>query len=167
MFNHYPQGVAKKMLQTFLDFFNATTVCDLKLNKSGGQLQRTLRNQIEYEAIRRRGENALKCGNMNVRNIHGYMHITDLDFYRQPKVINGLKALRVNRFLCRNPDDQLAVTLLAAIYALEKSWDMRLTGFDGLSETVRTTRIPKYWAQIAAKVLPTTDKVCKITVWDR
>merc|ERR1712194_315330 len=96
----------------------------------------------------------------------------DLDFYRQPKVLNGLKSLLCNCFLCRSPDDQLAVTIPAAIYAPEKSWDMRLHGFDlkvyhnmnmDGKERVRSPAGPgfvKYWKLVGSKESPATDKVC-------
>merc|ERR1712078_927706 len=109
MFDNFPQGKTAKHTQQILDSFNVT-VCDLHVKN--GHLQRTLLNQ----------ENRTDCRSELIPMIHGFFHITDLDFYRQPKVLNGLKGLLGDCFLCRSPDDQLAVTLPAAIYAPEKSF---------------------------------------------
>jgi len=178
MFDNFPQGRASsKMAQQYLDAFN-TTVCNLKMNTTGGHLQRSLINQNEYDAMAS-GKSKVNC-NTGVQLIHGFMHITDLDFYRQPKVLNGLKSLLGNCFLCRTPDDQLAVTIPAAIYAPEKSWDMRLHGFDlkvyhnmkmDGKEKVKTPTDNKqppttnrgfvtYWKLVGSKEFPTADKVC-------
>ena len=108
--------------------------------------------------------------------IHGFMHITDLDFFRQPKVINGLKSLLGDCFLCRSPDDQLAVTIAPAIFAPEKAWDMRSHGFDlkiahnfalDGKEKAKPPGFVKYWNEVAKHDFPTADKVCSVTQRDR
>jgi len=81
-----------------------------------------------------------------------------------------------NCFLCRNPDDQLAVTIPAAIYAPEKSWNMRTHEFDlkvfhnlvldGQEFIPPPKGFTKYWPHVAAKDLPTA-KVCSVTERDR
>jgi hypothetical protein len=66
-----------------------------------------------------------KCGdNSAIKNIHGFFHITDLDFYRSDPVMHWARTLIGDEFLSRRFDDQLAVTAPAAILAPERSWDM-------------------------------------------
>jgi len=157
MFDHFPAGSSKNSSQLVRDSFNAT-VCSLRLNETGGALTTSTNKQ--------------QCRNSGVAHIHGFMHITDLDFYRQPKVLHGLKAMRGDCFLCRAPDDQLAVTLPAAIYAPDKAWDMRLRGFDlriyhnGMmdgQDKLKPAGFRKHWALNSSQGFPTADKVCKIT----
>jgi len=168
MFDNFPQGSTKanKDKIQILESFNDTTVCNLKMGPKG-HLERRLINRKELLEG--------NCSNSQVHMIHGFMHITDLDFYRQPKVINGLTALLGDCFACRRPDDQLAVTIPAAIYAPEKSWDMRAHGFDlkvyhnfylDGKENAKPPGFVKYWNQVAKKDFPSAAKVCKITERD-
>jgi len=68
------------------------------------------------------------CNRARIRSVHGFFHITNLDFYRNPEVIDGIEQLLGDCFLCRTPDDQLIVTIPAAILAPARSWDMRRKG---------------------------------------
>ena len=164
MFDNFPQGKTAKHTQQILDSFNVT-VCALHVKN--GHLQRTLLNQ----------ENRTECrSGEGIPMIHGFFHITDLDFYRQPKVLNGLKGLLGDCFLCRSPDDQLAVTLPAAIYAPEKSFDMRSNGFnlkvyhnfrlDGKNKA-KPPGFVKYWDTVASHDFPSAAKACRVTQRDR
>ena len=66
-----------------------------------------------------------ECGARSpIQNIHGFFHITDLDFYRSDPVMHWANTLIGDEFLSRRFDDQLAVTAPAAILAPERSWDM-------------------------------------------
>lgn len=171
MFDNFPQGSTKQFTKEIVDSFNAT-VCDLELDKQKGQLKRNLITHEEYGILVNGNKNkTVNCSDADISMIHGFMHITDLDFYRQPKVINGLKGLLGNCFLCRRPDDQLAVTIPAAIYAPEKSWDMRMHGFnlgvvhnffvDG-HEKNKPPGFSRWWYEGGKKQLPRADKVCKV-----
>jgi len=174
MFEHFPQGSDQgKYTQAIVNSFNATA-CDLRLGKNG-HLERNLINREEYNILKagKNKDETIKCRRTNIPMIHGFGHITDLDFYRQPKVINGLKGLLGNCFLCRRPDDQLAVTIPAAIYAPEKSLDMRQHGFnlrivhnfnfDGQDgDKPKPPRFVNYWNQGGKKLMPSAT-VCKIT----
>ncbi|KAL3913577.1 MAG: hypothetical protein SGILL_006430 [Bacillariaceae sp.] len=51
-----------------------------------------------------------------------------MDFYRSPAVQYGIQTLLGDNFLAREPDDQQAVTIPAAVLAPSKSWDMRRKG---------------------------------------
>ena len=170
MFENFPQGSDRgKHAQAIADSFNAT-VCDLRLGEKG-HLERNLITREQY-IMRKNGNKTVKCDSEVVQMIHGFGHITDLDFYRQPKVLNGLKGLLGDCFLCRSPDDQLAVTIAAAIYAPEKSFDMRMHGFNlGIAhngqfdgkEKFKPPGFVKYWRQKAKNNFPSeVDKVCRI-----
>mmetsp|Transcript_22054 Transcript_22054/g.54551 ORF Transcript_22054/g.54551 Transcript_22054/m.54551 type:complete len:464 (-) Transcript_22054:599-1990(-) len=172
MFEHFPQGSDRgRHTQAIVDSFNAT-VCDLSLGKKG-HLERNLITREQYR-MRENGNKTVKCDSVQVPMIHGFGHITDLDFYRQPKVLNGLKGLLGDCFLCRSPDDQLAVTIAPAIYAPEKSFDMRMHGFnlgiahngaiDGQNrKEMKPKNFVKYWDAKAKNNFPSeVDKVCRI-----
>jgi len=159
MFDHFPQGSAPGRVQSLiLKGFNAT-VCDLRLNKEKGHLERTLVH------------NDTECG---IPNIHGFFHITNLDFYRSQPVKYGLETLIGDCFLCRSPDDQLSVTIPAAIFEPERSWEMRSKGFkldvyhnfalDGLDH-VKPARFVRYWKEVVKHNLSSTDGMhtCPIT----
>jgi hypothetical protein len=62
--------------------------------------------------------------------VNGFFHITNLDFYRSDVVINWLKFLREDCFLCREFDDQFAVTVPAAILAPNRSKAMLQSGIE-------------------------------------
>jgi hypothetical protein len=73
---------------------------------------------------------SLNCGpKSRLFNIHGFFHITDLDFYRSDPVMHWAKTMIGDGFMSREFDDQLAVTVPAAILAPERSWDMYSHGF--------------------------------------
>lgn len=174
MFEHFPQGSdSGKHTEEIVNSFNATA-CDLRLGKNG-HLERNFISREEYQILKAGNKDkSVKCGRTVISMIHGFGHITDLDFYRQPKVINGLKGLLGNCFLCRSPDDQLAVTIPAAIYAPEKSLDMRQHGFnlriahngafDGQArDKIKPPSFVRYWNEGGGKKHMPSANVCKIT----
>ena len=61
--------------------------------------------------------------------VHGFFHITNLDFYRSEPVQKWAKILIGNDKFSRQFDDQVMVTVPAAILAPEKARDMRASGF--------------------------------------
>lgn len=77
-----------------------------------------------------------KLGNIrNCRNrfglVHGFFHVTDLDFYREvDRVYNFFEIYIGDCYLCRNYDDQAAMTIPAAILAPNRSKDMRVSGLN-------------------------------------
>jgi len=158
MFDHFPQAHSKFYVQQgIFDGFGAT-LCEIKLDKTTGNLL------PKYGA-----EN--KCRERGVPNIHGFFHITNLDFYRSPAVTKGLDSIFGDCFLCRQPDDQLAVTAPAAMLAPERSWEMRSKGFhldvfhnsmmDGI-DTAKPGGFIKYWDQKGQYTLPAAVGVCKV-----
>ena len=156
MFEHFPHGTTKFKIQTRLVAGFNTTVCKVKLSDAGHLVTRL--DSVNW------------CHRRSVPSIHGFMHITDLDFYRSAPVRSGLEAIYGDCFLCRSPDDQLAVTAPAAILAPERSWEMRAKGFrldvfhncmiDG-HEQAKPAGFKKYWKRKGLRALPAAS-VCRI-----
>jgi len=156
MFEHFPHGTTKYKIQTRLMAGFNTTVCKVKLSDAGHLVTRL--DSVNW------------CHRRSVPSIHGFMHITDLDFYRSAPVRSGLEAIYGDCFLCRSPDDQLAVTAPAAILAPERSWEMRAKGFrldvfhncmiDG-HEQAKPAGFKKYWKRKGLRALPAAS-VCRI-----
>jgi len=177
MFDHFPQGNSQSGLsQRIVDSFNAS-VCDLNIDDSGKLVRNVITPEEHKYLDEGNKDKAVKCSTYKrIPLIHGFFHITDLDFYRQPKVLNGLKGLLGDCFLCRSPDDQLAVTIGPAIYAPERSWDMRRHGFnlqvyhnfnwDG-QHSEKEFRFTRWWREGGKVNLPAADGVCKIVAGDR
>jgi hypothetical protein len=158
MYDHFPQAQSNMKIQPRIaEAFNHT-LCDIKISDEGNFAVKL--GKPGY------------CLHRGVPNIHGFFHITNLDWYRQPVISNGLRTLWGDCFMCRFPDDQLAVTAPAAIFAPEKSWDMRSKGIkldifhngfmDGQPEE-RAGGFLKYWPDVAKFNLPSADGICPIT----
>jgi hypothetical protein len=109
---------------------------------------------------------------IHIPDIHGFFHITDLDFYRSDPVINWAKTLIGDCFLCRQFDDQIAVTVPPAMLAPERAWDMYANGvklgvyhnflMDGKKKQ-HVDGFMKYWPKNAEKEFPEAWGKCKIT----
>ena len=145
MFDHFPMGSARAWIQERVyAAFNAT-ICDLNLSKETGNLVTKLGTKDE-------------CNDKRINDIHGFLHITNLDFYRSPIVRDGLVTMLGDCFLCRDPDDQISVTVPAAILAPNRSWEMRSKGFrldiyhnydiDGI-DRAKPPGFKPYWKEIA------------------
>ncbi|CAJ1948505.1 unnamed protein product [Cylindrotheca closterium] len=104
--------------------------------------------------------------------IHGFFHITNLDFYRTDEVHQWLTTFRHDCFLCREYDDQVAVTVPAAVLAPNRSKDMRKSGLilnnyhnsmiDGQIKSV-PAGFKMYWRKIGAFNFTEADGFCPIT----
>ncbi|KAL7469734.1 hypothetical protein ACHAXS_010000 [Conticribra weissflogii] len=70
-----------------------------------------------------------ECFDKKIVNVHGYFHLTNLDFYRSNIVANWAKNWIGDCYLCRNFDDQAAVTVPALILAPQKLWTMDAHNF--------------------------------------
>lgn len=158
LFDHFPQAKSSIIFQKRLaDAFNKT-LCRLNLSEETGSLV------PEFGAPD-------KCGERSIPNIHGFFHITNLDFYRSPEVTKAYDIIWGDCFLCREPDDQLAVTAPAAFLAPERSWEMRSKGIhldvfhnymlDGIDQA-KPAGFKKYWAQVGQHTLPEAAGVCKV-----
>ena len=158
LFDHFPQGHSKNWIQK--RFFTAfgEKLCKIWITEEGHFGTMTKSNG--------------HCGQFGIPNIHGFFHITDMDFYRSPKVQKAIDILFEHCFLCRFPDDQLTVTAPAAMLAPNRSYEMRKTmgtnldvfhnhKLDGIEQTTPAGFKP-YWSQYASKTLPAADGVCPI-----
>jgi hypothetical protein len=70
------------------------------------------------------------CKGAVFHQVHGFFHITDLDFYRSPQVMNWFHILIGDSKFSRRYDDQIGVTAPAAIWAPNRSWEMEYRGLD-------------------------------------
>jgi len=159
MFSHFPQSSTKNWIQRYVQAGFKKTICKLTLSEETGNLVTQL------------GDKG-KCMERGIPNIHGFFHITNLEFYRSPAVKEGLEIVFHDCFLCRSPDDQLAVTLPAAILAPHRSWDMRSRGFhfdifhnqrlDGI-ERSPYGGFKTYWKNIGKESFSSANGICPVT----
>lgn len=160
MFTHF-KGHSNLKVQPGIDEGFNKTICKMAISNVTGELE------VDYEL-----KGGRKCFERGVPNIHGFFHITNLDFYRSPEVTKGLDGVFGNCFLCRQPDDQLAVTVPAAILAPERSWGLRETGFhldifhnfmlDGIDQAIPAGFL-QYWPKFGPTDFPQAHGVCKVT----
>lgn len=158
MFDHFPQAFSARSIQPrVFEAFNAS-ICKLTMDGVTGNLVSKL-------------SHSSPCIRKHIPNIHGFFHITNLDFFRSPTVTRALQKLFSGYFLSRFPDDQLAVTAVAAVFAPEKSWEMRHKGFhldvfhnhklDGIDQAIPAGFL-KYFPAKVKDSLATADGVCPI-----
>ena len=115
LFGNFPMGRGKgEELQDRIRRSFNDTICHLGLK--GGKFHVKTGNQI--------GHKAKSCSNALVPLVHGFFHITNLDFYRSDPVIQWAETLIGECFLCRKWDDQIAVTVPAAMLAPDRAWDL-------------------------------------------
>ena len=111
-FDHFPQGrihrsVKFEMHHRIYKSFNKT-ICKLELSKEDGSFITKLGTKNE-------------CRGVFIPLIHGFFHITNLDFFRSDIVTNWVNTLIGDCFLCREFDDQAAVTIPTAILEPNRS----------------------------------------------
>jgi len=126
-----------------------------------------------------RGHLKTKLSNTTCKNsprlgdIHGFFHITNLDFYRSHPVQKWAETWIGNGFLQRRYDDQAGVTIPAAILAPDRAWDMRHNkirlnvyhnfDLDGKkSSGNRVGGFIKYWKATVKNQLPDAVGICPI-----
>jgi len=129
---------------------------------------RTL-SEVEIEE----GHLTAKDGVGAINQIHGFMHMTDLDFFRSEQVLHWARTLIGDEFLSRRFDDQLAVTVPAAILAPNRSWLMRQNGVElnvfhnGLmdgQERAPAFNFLAYWNDKGGKEkMPEANEKCELT----
>uniref|UniRef100_A0A7S1BQT7 Uncharacterized protein n=1 Tax=Corethron hystrix TaxID=216773 RepID=A0A7S1BQT7_9STRA len=116
MFDNFPQGstshkeLNEKMMKAY-----GRKVCYIGVNEAGTFYTKPCEQENEIATI---------------GHIHGFHHITNLDFYRSEKNLKALGMLIENKKFSRFWDDQLAVTYPAAMEAPERSWDYRANGLN-------------------------------------
>ncbi|KAL7569784.1 hypothetical protein ACA910_005726 [Epithemia clementina (nom. ined.)] len=159
LFDHFPKGAARgpSVQQRIVDSFN-TTLCNVRL--VNGQLQ----SQVGGP-----------CHNHNhgvrIPLIHGFFHVTRLDFYRSAVVQRFLERWIGDCFLCRPYDDQGAVTIPAALLTPHLAWDMAshqlfMHVFHNFVMDGQTPTEPKgfvkYWQAVGQFALPEAQGICPI-----
>jgi hypothetical protein len=111
-FDHFPQGKTRgqEVQEKIMKAYNST-LCGLRLGREG-------------HLVVKGGDT--NCG--AVPQIHGFFHITNLDFYRSPENLRWYDILIGDTKFSRKWDDQLAVTVPAAMRAPHRSWEMGANG---------------------------------------
>mmetsp|Transcript_25641 Transcript_25641/g.71496 ORF Transcript_25641/g.71496 Transcript_25641/m.71496 type:complete len:433 (+) Transcript_25641:138-1436(+) len=159
LFDHWRQGstagadVTDRILRAF-----GVHLCSLGLTNG------TLRSRIGP------GDGS-GCRTGRIPLIHGFFHITNLDFFRSDAVQKFSEIWIGDGYLQRRFDDQAAVTIPAAILAPNRSWEMRLHGIcldiyhnmriDGQIQA-KPARFLRYWGTKAKQQLPSAAGVCPI-----
>lgn len=114
LFDNYPKGAAKgkEWPYIFQEAFGET-YCSVSRTKAG---------HLSATPGRCLGRS------VQLLQVHGFFHFTDLDFYRSEPVMKWLRAMVGNTTFSRKYDDQIAVTIPAAVLAGNRSWDLRSIG---------------------------------------
>jgi hypothetical protein len=118
-FDNFPGGGSRALASKIANGFNVS-LCKVRVTPQG-----------EFDSILGSVEDAYinpYCNNTQLRSVYGFLHLTNMDFYRSPQVQHGIRTLLGDSFMARDPDDQQAVTIPAAIIFPSKSWDMRRKG---------------------------------------
>jgi hypothetical protein len=107
-FDHFPAGMSKgpDFQEKFIAAFN-TTLCSVSL------VNGTLVPRL-----------AGRCKSPQIAQVHGFFHITNLDFYRSDAVQKWNKILIGRTKYSRKYDDQIGVTAPAAVLAPHRAWEM-------------------------------------------
>lgn len=119
MYDNFPQGTCKNnLLVEKMNIAYNRSVCAVNLSPTG---------QLDPVPCREDQEHLGKFG-----LIHGMFHITNLDHYRLPENVemNRLLTQHKGYKFSRQWDDQIAVTVVPAVTAPERAWDMRRNGLN-------------------------------------
>jgi hypothetical protein len=113
-FDNFPGGHTRnpQILDKLLRAYNRT-ICDIELDKMG-----------RFRPIKKCDEE------LWLPQVHGFMTITNLDFFRSPSSRRFLRILVESHPFSREWDDQLAVTLPAAIEAPRRVRDLQRSGLN-------------------------------------
>jgi hypothetical protein len=118
-FDNYHGGGSRNLARAIAKGFHVS-LCQSRLT-SAGKLESHLGTVEDAETNE-------FCNHSRIESIHGFFHITNMDFYRSLPVMHGIEIIFGDCFLCRFPDDQMSVTIPATILAPNRSWDMRRNG---------------------------------------
>jgi hypothetical protein len=113
---HYAQGSTKGdtgIQQKLLQVYNRT-LCAARVMENG-------RLHADYG-------NARNCADTSVKQVHGFFHITNLDFYRLPQNLHWYDVEIGDNKFSRVWDDQLAVAIPAVMLAPERAAEMEMVG---------------------------------------
>ena len=110
LFSNWPQGLANKIHQKKrLKEAFGTTLCGLKLEK---------------------GRFKVKTGDCDksMGEVHGMLHLSDMDFYRSSRVQKFINIWIGNSKYARDFDDQAAITAPVVFFAPDRAADMYANG---------------------------------------
>jgi hypothetical protein len=105
--------------------------------------------------------------------VHGFMHVTSLNFYRRETNLRFLELMVGDFRFSREWDDQLAVTVPAAMLAPGRVRDLRSNGFDlGIHHNGRldgkernvATRYTVFWKKQGRKNWAAAREMCDAVV---
>jgi len=149
LFDNFPMGSARgSEWPRWTKTAFGKPICKILLSKEGHLQPRS------YNCIGKK---------VKLNQIHGFFHITDLDFYRSKEVMNWQRTMMGNATFSRFRDDQIAVTVPAAALAANRSWNMRSIGLnfgmvhDFLLDGQRSERVGgflTFWKEQANQTFP-------------
>ena len=70
------------------------------------------------------------CTRYMYNQVHGFFHLTNLDFYRSKLPLQWANTLIGDTKFSRQFDDQIGITVPSAVLAPDKAWDMTKHGID-------------------------------------
>jgi hypothetical protein len=159
LFDHFPQGAARGSEFPALTrtVFNRT-ICGISMENG------TL--------VARDGSCYRKKKSM-IRQVHGFFHVSDLDFFRSDKVMEWNRAMIGDNKFSRLFDDQIGITIPAALLAGNRSRDMRSLGLrlrvfhnyviDGEMKDWRGYFVP-WWKRNANTSFPEASGKCLVDI---
>ena len=131
-FAHFPQGrsTGTDWHTKYIQAFNKS-LCGVKMNEWG----------YIYPVYKK------FCPRPVVHQIHGFFHITNLTFYRSPRVLKWFDILIGNTLrFSRRYDDQIGVTAPAAVWGTNHSIEMEAHGYK--LDVYHNGRLDgKHWAE--------------------
>jgi hypothetical protein len=162
LFDHFPGGRSRgAIFQTIFQKAFGHVICSIEMTSraEGGQLYHTVgKCQPERTAI---------------KQVHGFFHVTDLDFYRSDPVMKWNRALIGDSKFSRQFDDQIGITVPAAVYASNQTAEMEAMGINldifhnGLLDGKRGTGghqfAALYWPQGKTKFPEAVAGQCDVT----
>jgi hypothetical protein len=159
LFDNFPMGASRDATFTerYRTAFNRT-LCGVDL-RDGHLSARTLPVQQN-------------CRNIEVKQVHGFFHVINLDFYRSEPVLHWARTLIGDSKFSRQYDDQIGITAPAAVLAPERAWDMAYHGLemrvfhnfvmDG-KPNQRAGGFKKWWKLNGNKSFPEAQDKCPVT----
>lgn len=159
LFDHFPQGAARgsEIPAVTRQVFNRT-ICGISMENG------TL--------VPRDGKCYGKIKTM-IKQVHGFFHVSNLDFYRSEKVMEWNRAMIGDNKFSRLFDDQIGITIPAALLAGNRSRDMRSLGLrlrvfhnyviDGEMKDWRGYFVP-WWRRNADTTFPEANGHCLVDI---
>jgi hypothetical protein len=158
-FDHFPMGRSSgaDFQDRFLRAFH-TTLCKIGMSEVDGSLYTHM---------------GMPCPKPVIHQVHGFFHITDLNFYRSDPVLNWATILIGESKFSRRYDDQIGVTVPAAVWAQNQTADLRSRGFDfnvfhngrlhGVDWAGGKNFATSFWPQNGTRNFPQAMDKCTIT----